>query len=425
MFFRVRRIFRNARVAGGFTGRKGVQGVFVAALVLLAGSLFLGGCDRAGGPPASPPLQEVTVIAVEPRRVELTTELSGRTSALEFAEVRPQVSGIILERLFTEGAEVTKGQQLYQIDPALYQAALNEARAALARAQANAKKAKLLADRYGEVVSSRAVSRQEYDDALAAHAQARADVAASTAAVERAAINVQYTKVYSPIDGHIGISTVTPGALVTANQPQPLATVQRLDEMYVDVSQSSADILRLKRALMEGRLVTDTSGGAKVTLTLEDGSEYNYEGVLQLADVSVDRGTGSVMVRARFPNPRQELGRSGKDRILFPGMFVRAVLQEAVSENALMLPVQAVGRDTMGRATVYVLGDDNTTIREEVLTLDRTIGNEYLVLSGLKKGDRVVVDGRVKIRPGAKVRAIPYQPAGNASASQKSQAGSK
>ena len=378
-------------------------------VLLLLGLLALGGCSGGGTEQKAPPPPEVSILTVAPRRVELTTELAGRTSAVEIAEVRPQVSGIILERLFTEGAEVKKGQQLYQIDPALYQAALNETNASLARAQANLTTSKLLAERYAQVVDSRAVSRQEYDNAAAAYEQAKAGVAASRAAVDTAAINVRYTKVYSPIDGHIGISSVTPGALVTANQPNALATVQRLDEMYVDVTQSTADILRLKRGLMKGQLVPSPDGGARVSLILEDGTPYDQEGVLQLSDVSVDQGTGSVTVRAKFPNPKRELGKGTADRMLFPGMFVRAILQDAVNEKALMLPLQAVGRDTMGRPTVYALNDDGT-VREEVIVLDRTLGKEYLVRSGIKEGDKIIVDGRIKIRPGARVRAIPFVP---------------
>lgn len=383
--------------------------------LLCAFALPLAGCSGDKQQQASQQQQaaEVSFITITTRRVELKTTLTGRTSAFEVAEVRPQVSGIIQKRLFTEGQEVAEGQQLYQIDPAVYQAALSEARAALLRAEANAKVARLTADRHADAVKINAVSKQEYDTATAAYQQARAEVIAAQAAVDTASINMRYTKVNAPIAGHIGISSVTPGALVTANQAQPLALVQQLDAMYVDVTQPSAEVLRFKRALMEGRLVSAGDGGAVVNLMLEDGSMYDIPGTLQLSDISVDTGTGAVTVRAKFDNPLREITPGRKERILFPGMFVRAVLQEAVNENAILIPQAAVGRDTMGRATVYTLGDDGT-VGVEVITYDRTMGNEYLVSSGLKVGQKVIVDGRIKVRPGAKAKGIPYVPAAGA-----------
>ncbi|MDR3074003.1 MAG: efflux RND transporter periplasmic adaptor subunit [Deltaproteobacteria bacterium] len=373
-------------------------------------ALALGGCgNEASPPPRAAP--EVSVLPVSTRRVELTMELSGRTSALEVAEVRPQVTGIIQKRLFTEGQEVAENQQLYQIDPAVYEAALAEAKASLLQAEANFTMAELTAERHVAAIKVNAVSKQEYDMAIANRSQARASVAAARAAVDTASINMRYTRVNAPIAGHIGISSVTPGALVTANQARPLATIHRIDSMYVDVTQSSAEILRLKRSLMEGRLVSAGDGGARVSLTLEDGRDYGVAGVLQLADISVDMGTGAVTMRAKFENPLREIAPGKKERLLSPGMFVRAVLQEAVNENAVMIPQAAVGRDTMGRSTVYVLLDDGT-VAEEIVTIERGIGGEYLISSGLKAGQRLIVDGRIKVRPGAKATAIPYDPAG-------------
>lgn len=388
--------------------RKRYIGVFVG--LGIASCVLLSGCgdDKAAGP-GGPGAVEVSVYTVTPRRVELTTELSGRTSALEIAEVRPQVTGIIQKRLFSEGQEVEEGQQLYQIDPSLYQAALADARANLLKAQANFNVAKLTADRHTEAIKVNAVSKQEYDNSIATRNQARAAVVAAQAAVDTATINMRYTKVNAPISGHIGISTVTPGALVTANQPQSLATVQRMDQMYVDVTQSSAEILRLKRSLMEGKLTSADDGGAKVLLKLEDGDFYDTPGVLQLSDISVDPGTGAVRVRAKFENPLREITEGRKERMLFPGMFVRAVLQEAVNEQAIMVPQMAVGRDTMGRATAYVL-HENGVVGEEVLVVERTIGNEYLISEGLNPGDKVIVDGRIKVRPGTKAVGVPYEP---------------
>lgn len=379
--------------------------------------LALSGCEDDSAKRRETPPVEVSILTVSTRRVELTTELSGRTSALEVAEVRPQVTGIIQQRLFTEGQEVEEKQQLYQIDPALYEAALAEAKASLLNAQANHNVARLAAERYTRAVKVDAVSKQEYDNAIATRDQARASVVAAQAAVDTATINMRYTKVNAPISGHIGISSVTPGALVTANQATPLATVQRLDLMYVDVTQSSAEILRLKRSLMEGKLASAGEGGAKVILKLEDGSTYDLPGVLQLSDISVDTGTGAVTVRAQFDNPLREIAPGRKERLLFPGMFVRAILQEAVNEQAVMVPQAAVGRDTMGRPTAYVLHDDGT-VGEEVLVLERSIGSEYLVREGLEPGDKLIVDGRIKVRPGAKAVGIPYEPKKSASGTQ-------
>ena len=390
-------------------------------------ALLLAGCEKAPQQ-MQMPTPEVSFLTVKTERVELTSELSGRTSALEVAEVRPQVTGIIQKRLFDEGQEVAEGEQLYQIDPALYEASLAEAKAALLRAEANLTAAQLLANRSAQAVKVNAVSKQEYDNAIAGMNQSRAEVVAAKAAVDTASINIRYTKVNAPISGHIGISSVTPGALVTANQQQALATIQRMDQMYVDLTQSSAELLRLKRSLMEGRLASAGDGAAKVKLKLEDGQLYDIEGTLQLADITVDTGTGAITVRAKFDNPMREITTGRRERLLFPGMFVRAILQEAVNEHGILLPQRAVGRDTMGRATVYCVrefeptkeeieaakkagktAEKSTKVTEEVIEIDRSVGKNYLVRSGLKAGDKVILDGRVKVRAGAVVNAIPHE----------------
>lgn len=368
--------------------------------------LFAAGCSN-DKPQGQAPRQQVSVWEIAVRPVMLTSELSGRTSAVEVSEVRPQVTGIIQKRMFVEGQEVTEGQQLYQIDPSLYEAALSEAKAALLQAQANHNSAKLLAERHAEAIKVNAVSRQEYDNAVASRNGTAAQVAAAKAAVETASINLRYTKVYAPISGYIGISSVTPGALVTANQTQALATIQRLDEMYVDVTQPSADLLRLKRQLMAGTLSSSGGGGAAVGLVLEDGTAYGNIGSLELTDISVNTGTGAVTVRAKFPNPKDEIYPGRKERLLFPGMFVRAVLKEAMDETAILIPQQAVGRDTMGRPTAYTVSAEDV-VQEEVLVIQRSIGKNYLVTSGLKKGDKLIIDGRVKVRPGTKVATTPH-----------------
>ncbi len=387
---------------------RSLRGILFPVLVGGLAALLLAGCGEEAKKPQAP-TPEVSFLTAALTAVDLTTELSGRTSALQVAEVRPQVGGIIKSRLFIEGAEVKQGEQLYQIDPAMYQAALDQAKASLLRAQANLTSSRLLAERYGRVVKANAVSKQQYDDAMSAYNQAKADVAAAKAAVDTASINLEYTKVFSPISGHVGISSVTPGALVTANQSQSLATVQQMDWMYVDVPQSSADILRMKRALLEGRLVPAPGGGAKVRLKLEDGVNYDLAGELLLSDVTVDQSTGMVTVRAKFENPLREVAPGKKDRLLFPGMFVRASLEEARDEKAILLPQQAVGRNAMGKATVLLL-DEGGVVREQFVTVDRSVGNLWLVGSGVKQGDKIIVDGRVKVRAGVKANGVPYAP---------------
>ncbi|WP_315383061.1 efflux RND transporter periplasmic adaptor subunit [Microvirgula aerodenitrificans] len=371
-----------------------------AAGILLSGSILLTGCGKKDAPPPPGP-QEVSVVSVVSQQLAMTTELPGRTSSFQIAEVRPQVGGIIQKRLFREGADVKAGQPLYQIDPATYRAAYDSARATLAKADANLTTARLKAERYRELVSINAVSKQEYDDADAAFKQAAADVAGARAAVESARINLDYTRVSSPISGRIGKSTVTPGALVTQNQADALTTVQQIDPIYVDVTQSSTEVLRLRRELESGKLARAGNGGARVKLRLEDGSDYAHEGRLEFSDITVDQGTGAITIRAVFPNP---------ERNLLPGMYVRAVLEEGVNDQAILVPQQGVTRNHKGEATALVVGQDNK-VAERVLNVSRTIGDKWLVNSGLKQGDRVIVEGLQKAHPGAVVKPVPAKPA--------------
>lgn len=368
--------------------------VLVAA-TLVAG-LSITGCSKpkSAPPPSGPP--EVGVIVVTPERVSLTTELSGRTVPQMIAEVRPQVGGIIRKRLFTEGADVKAGQVLYQIDPAFYQAAFASAKAAEARAEANLFSVRLKAGRYEELVKINAVSHQDNDDAQAGLKQAQADVAATKAAVETARINLAYTKITSPISGRIGRSTVTDGALVTASQTTALATVQQLGSMYVDVTQSTADLLKLKQNLANG--VLKKSSSAQVKLILEDGSPYPLTGTLKFSEVTVDQSTGSVTLRAVFPNPKQAL---------LPGMFVRAMLVEGVNEAAILIPQRGVTRNPKGEAMVMVIGAEEK-VEPRPIKVVRTVGDSWLVSDGLKAGDRVILEGIQKARPGTQVKAVPF-----------------
>lgn len=368
------------------------------AVVLLA----IGGAAACGRPeaassaaPAAPPPAEVAVVAVESTSVPLNTELPGRTAPYGIAEVRPQVNGIILKRLFREGSDVRAGTTLYQIDPAPYRVALQSARASLARSEANVKAARLLTERYKGLVEINAVSRQDYDNAVAAQGQAEASIAADNAAIQAAQINLGYTSLSSPISGRIGRSTITPGALVTANQPAPLATVQQLDPIYVDVTQSSADLLRLRRDLAEGRLKSD-KGQAVVRLLLEDGTPYAPAGRLQFSEATVEERTGAVTLRAVFPNPKHEL---------LPGMYVRAVIEAGTAQNVLLVPQKGVTRDPKGNASAMVVTADNK-VEVRALEAPRAVGNAWLVTSGLASGDRVIVEGLQKVRPGATVKPV-------------------
>jgi membrane fusion protein (multidrug efflux system) len=371
-----------------------------AILGVLALGVAISGCGKktpAGGPPPSGP-PEVGIVVVKPEKVSLTTELSGRTVPQMIAEVRPQVGGIIRKRLFTEGSDVKAGQLLYQIDPATYQAAFASARAAEARAGANLGSVRLKAGRYQDLVKIKAVSQQDNDDAQAALKQAEADLASTAAAVEIARINLAYTRVTAPISGRIGRSTVTDGALVTASQPTALATIQQLGAIYVDVTQSSAELLKLKQNLASGLLKSGGGAQARVKLLLEDGTPYPLTGILKFSEVTVDQSTGSITLRAIFPNPKQTL---------LPGMFVRAILEEGVSEKAILAPQRAVTRTPKGDAVVMVVGTEEK-VEQRPIKVARTVGDNWLVSEGLKEGDRVILEGLQKAMPGTPVKTVPF-----------------
>lgn len=364
------------------------------AVLCMLLSLMLLACEEGGkGAPGSSGPREVVIIKLEPRREVYTTALAGRIASFQVAEVRPQVGGILQQRLFTEGADVKAGQALYQIDPATYEAALDSAQAALMKAEANVTPARLKAERFRELLAIKAVSKQEYDDAQAAFKQAEADVAVNRAAVKTARINLEYTKVRSPISGRIGKSAFTPGALVTANQAQALTSVRQLDPVYVDITQSSQDLLRLRAQFTNGEL-RSAAEEAPVRLKLENGAMYPHEGRLQFTDVSVDESTGMVSLRALFPNP---------EHVLLPGMYVRAVIAEGVDENALLVPQRALRRDPKGQASVLLV-DGGGKVDVRLVDVGRTVGDSWQVLSGLKPGDRVIVEGGQNVRPGMSVK---------------------
>jgi membrane fusion protein (multidrug efflux system) len=376
--------------------------VVLTALAAALSAALLAGCNSSaapagpgGMPPAGP--AEVGVVTLQARPLTLTSELPGRTVPTVVAEVRPQVGGIVRERLFTEGAEVKAGQLLYRIDPATYQASVDSARAALAKARANVETLRPKAARYKELAEIKAVAQQDTDDALAALRQAEADVASARATLDSAAINLAYTRVTAPVSGRIGKSAVTPGALVTAGQAAALATVQQLDPIYVDLTQSSADALRLKRAFEAGQIRQAGRNQAAVTLILEDGSRYGKEGRLQFTDITVNEGTGTVALRAVFPNPKGDL---------LPGMYVRAVLDEGVADKAVLVPQRGVSRNVKGEATALVVGAGNK-VEQRVLAVGRPVGDSWLVNAGLAAGEKVIVEGSQKARPNAVVTPVP------------------
>ena len=377
-----------------------VHGPFVkwgTILVALFCGLLLTACNRqVQAPPTQVP--EVATVTVAQQQVLLTTDLPGRTSPYRIAEIRPQVNGLIQKRLFTEGSDVKAGQELYQIDPAPFQAALDNAKAALGRAEANLPALQSRADRYKQALADKAVSQQDFDDANAALKQAQADAQYYKAMLETANINLNYAHVVSPISGRIGTSTVTDGAIVTAYQPVPLATIQQLDPIYVDVPQSTTELLRLQRRLEEGGLRLDGTNANQVQLLLGDATKYPLEGALQFRDVSVDPTTATVILRMVFPNP---------NRVLLPGMFVRAVVKEGVNEKAVLIPQQAVSRDPKGNPVALIV-DASGKVEQRMLSLDRAIGDQWLVSSGLAPGDRVIVEGMQKVRPGVPVKEVPF-----------------
>jgi membrane fusion protein (multidrug efflux system) len=412
----------------------------VMAVVALLGNLLLGGCDRPTQSQPPRPVPEVATVKVSTQSIVLTTELPGRTSSYMIAEIRPQINGLIQKRLFTEGADVKAGQVLYEIDPAPFRAAVNKAAANLTAMQkatdraraalqaslagltqhrATLELARINRQRFEEAFKDRAVSASERDQAVteaavaeaalgAAEAQVESDrkaiaaaeagIQQAEAALETARINLGYTKITAPISGRIGRSTVTVGAIVTAYQPSALTTIQQVNPMYVDVTQSTAELLRLKRRVEDGRLNPDGNNQNKIGLVLEDGTAYPLEGTLQFRDVTVDPTTGSVILRGVFPNP---------EGVLLPGMFVRAVVKEGVSEQAILIPQQAVSRDPKGNPIALIV-DDAGKVQQRILTLDRAIAEKWLVTSGLAPGDHVIVEGVQKVRAGASVKEVPF-----------------
>ncbi|WP_373859318.1 multidrug efflux RND transporter periplasmic adaptor subunit AcrA [Klebsiella variicola] len=366
----------------------------LAVVLMLSGSLALTGCDDKPAQQGAQHMPEVGIVTLKSAPLQITTELPGRTSAYRIAEVRPQVSGIILKRNFVEGSDIQAGVSLYQIDHATYQASYDSAKGDLAKAQAAANMDQLTVKRYQKLLGTKYISQQDYDTAVATAQQSNAAVVAAKAAVETARINLAYTKVTSPISGRIGKSAVTEGALVQNGQTTALATVQQLDPIYVDVTQSSNDFLRLKQELADGRLKQE-NGKAKVELVTNDGLKYPQAGTLEFSDVTVDQTTGSITLRAIFPNP---------DHTLLPGMFVRARLEEGVNPDALLVPQQGVTRTPRGDASVMVVGEgDKVEVRQ--VTASQAIGDKWLVTDGLKTGDRVIVTGLQKIKPGVQVKA--------------------
>ena len=398
-----------------------IQHIVKGALLLLFVATA-SGCGPEDTPQAG--LEEVRYSVVSEERVTLTNDLPGRVSALVVSEVRPQVDGIILERLFEEGADVEKGQILYRIDPAMYRAAYNTARAVLTEAEANVTALALREKRYGSLVKTNAVSRQDLDNAISEHGQARARIARAQAELEAAAINLAYTEIKAPVSGRIGASSVTPGALVTANQPAALAVIQQTGRVYVDITQSSADTIRLRRAMAQGRLSANGSA-AKVRLTLEDGSPYApvahaeengaiewIQGDLQFSEISVGQTTGSVALRAVFDNP---------DGLLLPGMYVKATIEEGAVDNAVLIPQGSVLSGGSGGHMVYVLresdsGDGLFLVERREVALDRALGNRWIVKSGLFGGDILIVKGLQKAVAGETVKGVPVQNTGAAMA---------
>jgi membrane fusion protein (multidrug efflux system) len=365
------------------------------ALCLVAGVLAAGCSRNDAKPAAAPQPKDVGVVTIKPERIAFNTELSGRTVAPVIAEIRPQVGGIVQKRLFNEGSQVKAGQPLYQLDPAPFQAAYASAQANVRKAESTAATARTVASRNAELVKIDAISKQLNESTLAAAQQAEADVAVARASEQTARINLGYTRINSPITGWVELSTVTPGALVTANQATALTTVQQLDPVHVHVTQSSAELLRLKRDLAEGRLQRGNANEAPIKLMLEDGSAYPYDGKLTFAGVTVDSGTGSVTLRAVVPNP---------DRLLMPGMYVRAVLREGVNEAALLVPQQAVTRAPDGSASTLVVGADGKLAKRQIV-VGRAVANRWQVLDGLAAGDRVLVEGSQRAKVGDTVRA--------------------
>ena len=375
------------------------RGCWALALPLVLAACGGGGSEKAaagkagrgagmGGP------VPVGYVVVQPTNVAITSELAGRVVALQSSEVRPQVTGVVQKRFFTEGTMVRRGQPLYQIDPSLYRASANQASANLSSAQANAEAAKIRADRYKPLAAAEAIAQQDYTDALATYRQANATIAQNRAALDTARINLRFTTVPAPITGRIGRSLFTVGALVSATQADPLATIQQLDPIFVDIQQSSSALLALRRALASGGAAP---ASADVRLKLEDGSDYPQVGRVEFNEVVVDQTTGTVTLRARFPNPQG---------LLLPGMFVRGVFAQSIDTNAFLVPQQAIARDAKGAATLYVVGANGKAEQRTVKT-EKTQGAYWVVTQGLKTGDKVITQGIGNIQPNAQIRAVP------------------
>ncbi|OGV59088.1 MAG: efflux transporter periplasmic adaptor subunit [Lentisphaerae bacterium GWF2_52_8] len=376
------------------------------------------GCGPKKGAAPPPPLPEVSVITVKTEESALATELPGRVTPLLVAEVRPQIGGIIQKRLFEEGADVKAGDILYHIDPALYKASYNRAKAELGRAEARMISIRKRYDRYKKLIESSAISQQDFDNAESDLKTSEAEILSCKASVETAWINLEYTKIIAPISGRIGRSHITVGSLVSANHILPLAVIQQIDPVYVDVAQSSASLLQLKQEISKGQLKSSNGDKTKVKLILEDGSCYPLEGTLQFRDITVDQSTGSFILRIVFPNP---------DAVLLPGMFVRAVMEIGVNRQAILLPQQAVSRDSKGRPLALIV-DSSGKVVQRILQIGQAIGDKWIVSSGLQPGDRVIMEGMQKVRPGAEVKAIPFaeaQPKANPSNAPQAAAASK
>lgn len=372
----------------------------IAAVTLILS--FLAGCGdktaNAQAPGGGMPPPEVSIVTIEPQRVVMTTELPGRLEATRVAQVRARVSGIVQKRVFREGSDVKAGDVLFRIDPAPYQATYNSAQASLARAEANLAQTSLKAQRYKPLVETNAISKQEYDEAVTAQKQAVADVAAAKAALETARLNLGYATVNAPISGRIGRALVTEGALVGQGEATPLAVIQQIDPIYVNLTQSASEVLQLRRAMASGQLQRAGKGEAKVTLVTEDGQPYPHAGKLLFSDLTVDESSGAITLRAEFPNP---------ERMLLPGLYVRARLEQAETENAILVPQQAVQRSPSG-ASVMVVGADGKVAAQPVTTKG-TQGNAWVIGEGLKAGDRVIVEGIQKVKPGAPVKPVPWK----------------
>jgi membrane fusion protein (multidrug efflux system) len=369
--------------------------------ILSATTLGLSGCGKGDKNAKAPPPPEVGVVTIQSEVVALTTELPGRTSPFAISDVRPQITGIIQARLFQEGATVKAGQPLYQIDPATYQASFDQAKAQLAYAQANVQTTRLKAQRYADLVKINGVAKQDSDDAAAAYGQAVALVAEDAASLESARINLGYTRITSPITGRIGTSSFTQGALVTTGQTSALTTVQTLDPIYVDIVESTSDLLQLRRALAKGALTDSGPASMAIKLTLDDGSAYAPQGELKLTDVTVDQTTGSVTLRAVFPNP---------DAILLPGMYVRAIVPQGSDPAAVLAPQRGVTHDPSGKATVMIV-DSEGKAQSRAIETGRMVGNRWLVTKGLTAGDKVIVDGLQNVKPGQPVHIATPAPA--------------